>query len=39
VAKEAKAIGLNKVKASVLRRWPVAWAYSPRANHPLDGWF
>ena len=30
--------GLNKVKASVFRRWPVTEAYSLRANHPLDGW-
>lgn len=26
--------GLNKVKASVLRRWPVLKAYSLRSNHP-----
>jgi len=26
------------VKASVFRRWLVIWAYSPSANHPLDGW-
>jgi len=26
------------VKASVFRRWLVIWAYSPGANHPLDGW-
>jgi len=38
VAKAAKAIGLNEVKASVFRRWPVTKAYSRRANHPLDGW-
>jgi len=30
--------GLNEVKASVFRRWPVTRAYSPRANHPLEGW-
>ena len=32
-----KQLGLNKVKASVFRRWLVMWAYSPRPNHPLDG--
>ena len=37
-AKEAKAIGMNKVKASDLSRWPVAEAYSLSANHPFDGW-
>ena len=37
-AKEAKAIGLNKEKASALRRWPVSKAYSLRGNHPFDGW-
>jgi len=36
VAKEAKAIGFNKVKVSDLSRWPVAEAYSLRANHPFD---
>ena len=26
-------------KASALRRWlGTHWAYSPRANHPLEGW-
>ena len=30
--------GLNKVKASVCRRWLVIWAYSPGTNHPFDGW-
>ena len=30
--------GLNKVKASVFRRWLVIWAYSPGTNHPFDGW-
>jgi len=29
---------LNKVKASVFRRWLVIWTYSPGTNHPLDGW-
>ena len=29
--------GLNKVKASVFRRWPVTEAYSLRANRPFDG--
>ena len=29
--------GLNKVKASVFRRWPVTEAYSLRANRLFDG--
>jgi hypothetical protein len=29
--------GLNKVKASVFRRWLVIWAYSPGSNHRLTG--
>lgn len=34
VAKAAKAIGLNEVKDSVLRHWPVTKAYSRRAAPP-----
>ena len=36
--KRQRRYGLNEVKASVFRRWPVTKAYSRRANHPLDGW-
>ena len=38
-AKAAKALRLEqKVKARVFRRGPVSGAYSPRANHPFEGW-
>ena len=33
-----KAIGLNIVKASAFRRWPVIKAFSLCGNHPFDGW-
>ena len=39
-SKYASLRGLWRVKneASVFRRWPVIWAYSPSKNHPLDRW-
>ncbi len=36
-AKEARAIGLNKVKACALRRWPVTRAFSPEQTTRLTG--
>ena len=34
---ESHDIAMDKVKASVFRRWPVTEAYSLRTNCPLDG--
>ena len=40
VSKSGKSnIGLNKEKASALRRWLVTEAYSLRENHVFEAWF
>ena len=38
-AKEAKAMWLERSESQRLETLAgVPWAYSPRANHPLEGW-